>query len=202
MDDNFIKRATRNLLVNILKNDDKEQYEKLHNLQLKGVGPGEAVLYLLTKDGHLGGGSSAGIDLVVGSSKYEVKAVKWKSKAKKDYVADFKLGGNIPGMTQLEADLQRSFYEMGYTSTPGAPEIKGSLFALFKKENPDAYNDLEKRYQNLAQSYFGSHDTVFIQTESNQPDFGEIISIQRVQGSDIEMERYTSRSLKPIVKVR
>ena len=191
-----------NRLVDILKNDDKEQYEKLHNLQLKGVGPGEAVLYLLTKDGHLGGGSSAGIDLVVGSSKYEVKAVKWKSKAKKDYVADFKLGGNIPGMTQLEADLQRSFYEMGYTSTPGAPEIKGSLFALFKKENPDAYNDLEKRYQNLAQSYFGSHDTVFIQTESNQPDFGEIISIQRVQGSDIEMERYTSRSLKPIVKVR
>ena len=191
-----------NQLIDILKKDDKEQYDKLHNLQLKGVGPGEAVLYLLTKDGHLGGGSSAGIDLVVGSSKYEVKAVKWKSKVTKDYVADFKLGGNIPGMTQLEADLQRAFYEMGYTSTQGAPEIKGSLFALFKKENPGAYDVLEKRYQKLAQSYFGSHNTVFIQTESNQPDFGEIISIQRVQASDIEMERYTSRSIKPIVKVR
>tara|TARA_R110000868_G_scaffold59874_3_gene183569 strand:+ start:86 stop:856 length:771 start_codon:yes stop_codon:yes gene_type:complete len=191
-----------NQLIQVLKNDDKEQYDKLHNLQLKGVGPGEAVLYLLTRDGHLGGGSSAGVDLLVGSNKYEVKAVKWKSKVTKDYVSDFKLGGNIPGMTQLEADIQRAFYEMKFTATLGTPEIKGSLFIKFEKENPDDYAVLEKRYQNLAKAYFGSHDTVFIQTESNQPDFGEIISIQRVQGSDIKMERYTSRSIKPIIKVR
>lgn len=191
-----------NKLIDVLKNDDKDQYEKLHNLQLKGVGPAEAVLYLLTKDGHLGGGSSAGVDLVVGSKKYEVKAVKWKSKSTKDYVADFKLGGNIPGMTQLESDIQRSFYEMGYTSTPGAPEIKGSLFQRFEIENPGVYKGFEKRYQDLAKGYFADHDTVFIQTQSNQLDFGEIISIQRVKGSDIKMERYTSRSIKPLVKVK
>lgn len=191
-----------NKLVKILKNDDKEQYEKLHNLSLKGVGPGEAVLYLLTSTGYLGGGSSAGVDLVVGSKKYEVKAVKWKSKTAKDYVSDFKLGGNIPGMTQLESDIQRAFYDNGYTQTLGAPEIKGSLFTQFEKENPNVYAKFEKRYQDLAKSYFGDHDTVFIQTESNQPDFGEIISIQRVKAEDIKMERYTSRSIKPLVKVR
>lgn len=191
-----------NKLVKILKNDDKEQYEKLHNLPLKGVGPGEAVLYLLTSTGYLGGGSSAGVDLVVGSKKYEVKAVKWKSKTTKDYVSDFKLGGNIPGMTQLESDIQRAFYDNGYTKTLGAPEIKASLFTQFEKENPNVYAKFEKRYQDLAKSYFGDHDTVFIQTESNQPDFGEIISIQRVKAEDIKMERYTSRSIKPLVKVR
>jgi hypothetical protein len=196
-----LNKRSYNSLVGVLKNDDKAQYEKLHNLQLKGIGPAEAVLYLLTKDGHLGGGSSAGVDLMVGSKKYEVKAVKWKSKAKKDYVADFKLGGNIPGMTQLESDIQRSFYEMGYTSAPGAPEIKGSLFQKFEMENPAIYKVFETRYQNLAKVYFSDHDTVFIQTESNQPDFGEIISIQRVMASDIKMERYTSRSIKPLVKV-
>lgn len=190
-----------NNLVSLLKSDDKMYYEKLHNLPLKGVGPAEAALFLLTKNGYLGGGSSAGVDLVVGPKKYEVKAVKWKSKVSKDYVSDFKLGGNIPGMTQLESDIQRAFYDMGYTTTPGAPEIKGSLFAKFEQENPDAYAAFERRYQNLAKGYFGGHETVFIQTESNQPDFGEIIAIKRVQGPDIKMERYTSRSIKPLVKV-
>lgn len=190
-----------NRLVNILKTDDSALYEKLHNLPLKGVGPGEAVLYLLTKTGRLGGGSSAGVDLVVNSRSYEVKAVKWKNKTSKDYVSDFKLGGNIPGMTQLESELQRAFFEKKLTSAPGAAEIKGSLFQQFEKEYPLEYKMFEERYQKLAVGYFSSHDTVFIQTEANQPDFGEIIAIKRVKQSDIKMERYTSRSIKPLIKI-
>jgi hypothetical protein len=38
-------------------------------LNLPGVGPGEATLYLLTQEGVLGGGSSAGVDLIVGNKK-------------------------------------------------------------------------------------------------------------------------------------
>lgn len=191
-----------NRLVKKLKKDDASQFEKLHNLPLKGIGPGEAVLFLLTKwpNGHLGGGSSAGVDFVFGSNKYEVKAVKWKSKTKKDYVADFKLGGNIPGMTQLESEIQRVFHKYGYTNSLGAPEIKGSLFQRFEKEYPKEYQAFEKRYQQLAKNYF-DHDVIFIQTESNQPDFGEIISIKRVKPEEIKMERYTSRSIKPLVKI-
>jgi hypothetical protein len=190
-----------NNLVGQLKSDDKIQYEKLHNLSLKGVGPAEAVLFLLTQEGHLGGGSSAGVDLIVGSKKYEVKAVKWKSKSTKDTVSDFKLGGNIPGMTQLESEIQRAFFDAGYTKLPGTPEIKGSLFQQFEKENPDVYRGFEKRYQKLAQSYFSGHETIFIQTEANQADFGEIIAIKKVKPEDIKMERYTSRSIKPLIKV-
>lgn len=190
-----------NKLVKVLKKDSKDLYEKLHNLPLRGVGPGEAALFLLTKNGYLGGGSSAGVDLVVGTKKYEVKAVKWKSKTKKDYVADFKLGGNITGMTQLESEIQRAFYEAGYTSSPGTAEIKGSLFEKFQAENPNVYNSFEKRYQDLAIGYFANHETVFVQTESNQSDFGEIIAIKQVKATDIKMERYTSRSIKPLIKV-
>lgn len=192
-----------NKLVRLLKSDDRMQYEKLHNLSLKGIGPGEAVLFLLTKwpNGNLGGGSSAGVDFILGPKKYEVKAVKWKSKSSKDYVMDFKLGGNIPGMSQLESEIQRAFHTNGYTSTPGAPEIKGSLFQQFEKENPNQYAAFEKRYQDLAKNYFADHDVIFIQTEQNQPDFGEIIAIKRVKAEDIKMERYTSRSIKPLIKV-
>lgn len=190
-----------NKLVKLLKSDSKDQYEKLHNLSLRGVGPGEAVLFLLTKEGHLGGGSSAGVDLVVGTTKYEVKAVKWKSKATKDYVSDFKLGGNIQGMTQLESEIQKDMFARGYTNSPGAAEIKGSLFQQFEKDDKAAYKVFEARYQKLAKEYFSGHETIFIQTESNQPDFGEIITIKRVKEEDIKMERYTSRSIKPLVRV-
>ena len=189
-----------NKLVDLLKKDDASQYEKLHNLSLKGVGPGEAVMYLLTKKGHLGGGSSAGVDLVDGSSKYEVKAAKWKSKATKDSVSDFKLGGGLVGMTQIESDLQELAYRLGLRPK-GAAEISGSIFSKMKEMDPKQYNDIEQRYQKLAGKYFGNHDTIFLQTEKNQPDFGHILSIKKVKPEDINMERFTSKSIKPIVKI-
>lgn len=192
-----------NDLVRLLKRDNPMQYEKLHNLPLKGIGPGEAVLFLLTRwpHGYLGGGSSAGVDFVLDGRKYEVKAVKWKSKSAKDYITDFKLGGNIPGMSQLEAELQRSFCEHGYTNSPGSPEIKGSLFKQFEEERPNEYAEFERRYQQLAKQYFTNHEVIFIQTEANQSDFGEIIAIKNVEAEDIKMERYTSRSIKPLIRV-
>lgn len=190
-----------NRLVRQLKQDNREQYEKLHNLSLKGVGPAEAVLYLLTKNGRLGGGASAGADLIIGSTKYEVKAAKWKSKATKDSVADFKLGGNVPGMSQIEVDLQNLAYKLGL-KPKGAPEISGSVFQEMKRRAPDEYNAIEKRYQKLAGGYFKEHQTIFIQTESNQSDFGEILAIKQVQPKDIIMERFTSKSIKPIIKIK
>ena len=190
-----------NRLVSMLKSDDSSQYEKLHNLALKGVGPGEAVMYLLTKKGHLGGGSSAGVDLVNGGSKYEVKAAKWKSKSAKDAVSDFKLGGGLVGMTQVETALQDLAYELGLKPR-GAAEISGKIMAEMKQKAPNKYNEIEKSYQQLAGRYFGNHDTIFLQTERNQSDFGEILAIKKVLPSDITMERFTSKSIKPIVKIR
>jgi hypothetical protein len=187
--------------VKLLKSDDASQYEKLHNLALKGVGPGEAVMYLLTKKGHLGGGSSAGVDLVNGGSKYEVKAAKWKSKSTKDTVSDFKLGGGLVGMTQVETALQDLAYELGLKPR-GAAEISGKIMNEMKKEEPNKYNQIESDYQKLAGKYFGNHDTIFLQTEKNQPDFGEILAITKVKPTDITMERFTSKSIKPIVKIK
>jgi len=199
----ILDRSEYNNLVKLLKSDDLMQYERLHNLPLKGIGPGEAALFLLTKSssGYLGGGTSAGVDFILDSKKYEVKAVKWKSKSTKDYVVDFKLGGNIPNMSQLESEIQQACYNNGYTDVLGAPEIKGSIFKQFEKDHPSQYAEFEKRYQDMAKGYFAGHDVVFIQTEYNQPDFGEIISIKNIEATDIKMERYTNRSIKPIVKI-
>lgn len=200
---NSLTKNGFNKLVKLLKRDDKDQFDKLHNLPLKGVGPSEAVFFLLTKNGQLGGGSSAGVDLIMGSSKYELKAVKWKSKATKDYVADFKLGGNIPGMTTVESELQQLAYDTGVTNIKSAPEISGSKMEAMQKANPSGFEQIRQKYKTLAyQHYFRTHEVVFVQNERNQPDFGEIIEIMNVKPEDIEMERYTSRSIKPLVKVR
>ena len=190
-----------NRLVSMLKSDDASQYERLHNLALKGVGPGEAVMYLLTKKGHLGGGSSAGVDLVNGGSKYEVKAAKWKSKSSKNAVSDFKLGGGLVGMTQVETALQELAFDLGLRPK-GAAEISGKIMAEMKEREPAKYKQIESDYQKLAGRYFGNHETIFLQTERNQSDFGEILAIKRVSPSDITMERFTSKSIKPIVKIR
>jgi hypothetical protein len=190
-----------NRLVRQLKSNSRDQYEKLHYLALKGVGPGEAALYLLTKNGHLGGGSSAGIDLIVGATQYEVKAAKWKSKATKTHVSDFKLGGGLNEMVAIENDIQNLAYDLKLKPR-GAAEISGSLFEQMKAKAPAVYGDIEKRYQNIAGKYFGNHQTIFIQNERNQSDFGEILAIKKVRPTDILMERYTSKTIKPIVKIR
>lgn len=195
-----LTKTSYNKLVKELKVDNKDQYDKLHNLSLKGIGPAEAVLFLLTRDGHLLGGRSAGADFADGAVKYEVKAVEWKSKTAKDYMSNFRLGGNINGMAQLEADVQKAMFSRGYVNNPSAAEIKGSLFQQFEKDDPVAYNALEERYQKLATGYFSGHQTIFIQNDSSQPDFGEIIVIKNIKEKDIKMERYTSRSIKPLVK--
>ena len=194
--------ARYNYLIYMLKRDSKEQYEKLHNLPLRGVGPGEAAMFLLIKDAHLGGGSSAGVDLVVGSKKYEIKAAKWRFKSSKDSVYDFKLGGNITGMTKVISDLQELAYELKLVSEKNASTIPGSVINQIEKADPKRFDLILKQYQKLASSYFGDHETIFIQTESNQKDFGEILAIKKVKPEDITIERYTSNVIKPVVKIK
>ncbi len=197
-----ISKTNINQLVDLLKKDNLDQFKKLHNLPMNGIGPGEITLYLITKTGRLGGTSTAGYDLMMNSGKkYEVKAVIWKSVKSKTYVSDMRLGGNISGMTHLESDLQKAFHQYGYTSTPNSPEIRGELFQRFERDYPEEYSNFERRYQQLAIKYFGDKDVIFIQHNQRQPDFGKVIAIKQVKAKDIKMERYTNRSIKPLIYV-
>lgn len=196
-----LTKTDYNKLIRLLKSDDKEQYNKLHSLPIKGVGPGEAAIFLLTKEGVIAGGSSAGTDIIIGPKKYEVKAVEWQSTVTRTHVMNFKLGGSIPGMAQFEAELQRAFFDLKYTASRGEPNIPGSVFKRFERENNQLYRSYEKKYQTLAMQYFSNHPIIFIQNKENQPDYGEIISIQYVLPENIKMERYTSRTIKPIIKI-
>ena len=82
-----------NSLIEPLKSQYPSMYNKLHNYNLKGVGPGEATLYFLLDDGYLGGGASGGVDMTVGSTPYEIKAA--LVNPAKTHVSGFKLGAGV-----------------------------------------------------------------------------------------------------------
>lgn len=183
-----------NRLIAELKRSGPDMFQKLHSYNLKGVGPGEATLFFLINNARLGGGSSAGVDLIVGPKGYEVKAVK----VSQDRVAsDFKLGGTVP-LATLMTDLN-NLREL--LKLPGSrTEMSGSIIAQMKAKNPTAFAEIEQRYAAAAATYFGSHEVIFINNQAG-PNLGKIEAVKKVQKSDIMIERVTSGTIKPRVKL-
>lgn len=184
-----------NRLVNKLKQEDKELFLKLHSYNLKGVGPGEATLFFLINEAHLGGGSSAGVDLVDGSSKYEVKAVKVNTTGIK-MASDFKLGGTVD-LSDIMIDLNslREKSNVGGSKT----EISGERIGQIKNKYPEQYKLIEDEYSKRAYNYFKGHKTIFMYNSG--PNIGEIAAIKEIKKNEIFIERVTSGTVKPKIKL-
>lgn len=183
-----------NSLVSELKQESPELFGKLHAYNLKGVGPGEATLFFLVDNVYLGGGSSAGVDIFSGTKKYEVKAVKVSS----DKVAsDFKLGGTVK-LNDIIQDLEDLCKKL---KIPGASPagISGSVIDSLRAKAPDEFAKIEKKYKDRAEDYFGGHEVIFINNGSAK--LGMIESIKMVSGKDVTIERVTSGTIKPRVKL-
>lgn len=191
-----VDMAKLNALIADLKREDGgTTFPKLHSYNLKGVGPGEATLFFLINGAHLGGGSSAGVDLFVGSNKYEVKAVKVSSDR---YATDFKLGGNVP-----LADLMQEFDKLRVAlKLPGnRTEMSGSVVKQMQEKAPFEYRSIVDRYAEVAyENYFKAHEVIFINNAAG-PKLGFIEAVKQVKKSDIHVERVTSGTIKPKVKL-
>lgn len=190
-----VNKSTLNKLIDQLRSISSENLYKLHSYNLKGVGPGEATLFFLINKAHLGGGSSAGVDLVVGSNKYEVKAVTVST----DRVAsNFKLGGTVK-LSDIIEDLGKLCKELkltGWTST----EINGGIIKQLKEKAPERFQAIEKKFASRAAEYFAGHEVIFI-NNSNANRIGTIEEIKLVKKEDIMLERVTSGTIKPKVKL-
>lgn len=185
-------KASVNRVIGKLKQEGDVGH--LHKYNLKGVGPGEVLMYFILDKGMLGGGSSAGLDLSVGSKGYELKAIKTTN----GFFSDFKLGGTVnldPFKTRL--NQLRSALKLGGTAT----EISGSRMSDMKRMAPDDYNLIEEEFRTVAYNeYFRKHDVIFINNTAGR-DMGNVEDIRRVKKEDIFMERVTSGTLKPLVKI-
>ena len=185
-----------NSLVDTLKSENSRALAALHKYPLKGVGPGEVLMYFLINDAHLGGGSSAGVDLVVGTEQYEIKSVEKHSSG---YVYGFKLGGtvNISDVTRDIVDLAKQFKDDLRLTRP--TEIgKGALKKLSELA-PREYNEIVGRYRQAAyEGYFKLHPIIFMYN-SGKRNIGKLIAVQNVQLNDIDIDAVTSGTIKPKV---
>ena len=179
-----------------------------------GLGPGEALLYFLLDGVTIGGGSSAGVDVIDGGTKYELKAVKLR---KNDMMlTDFKLGGtvDISGIQKKLMDLKKAMLETlpkvkeGEKTGINNDHIKAfqnsKVKKVIKERGLTNYEDLEKEFQELAYNeYFKAHPIIFMGSKgANKSEFGRIFAIMDVQKEDIRMHQVTSSTIKPGVIIK
>jgi len=186
-----------NALIRELKSIDKKLFAKLHDYPLKGVGPGEATLYYLLDNSRLGGGGSAGVDLVVGSKKYEIKAVKPRVKAGDFH--DFKLGGTVR-LDDIMGELADLKEKLGLSGAPG--EIPKTQIETMKKKAPREFEKIERTYGDRAFKYFEGDEVILINNDKGKKDYGEVIFSGKIQRKNIGLDRVTQATIKPTLKFK
>lgn len=201
-----------NKLIDQLKNESMRNYNRIHFYNLKGVGPGEATLYFLMDDADLGGGGSAGVDLVVAGSKYEIKAC---LVSKDGSLSGFKLGGTAP-VGPIVTKLVEYKEQLGLKTTgKGQNEVNGAQMAAIQKAFPKEYAKLEADYGRVAGRYFGNTPVIFINNNASDKvdpedtaektrllssNAGGIVSISKILPRHIKMQVATQGTLKPKIK--
>jgi hypothetical protein len=202
-----------NSLIDELKKQSFINYNRLHFYNLKGVGPAEATLFFLLDDAHLGGGGSAGVDLVCAGQKYEIKA---SLLSRDGTLSGFKLGGTAP-VGDLVSELVRYKKELNLKTTgKGENEVNGTQMAAIQKAYPKEYAILEQKYARIAGRYFGNIPVIFVNNNSSDkvdPEdsaektrqlsskAGNIIAIKKITAKDIKMQVATQGTLKPKIKI-
>ena len=201
-----------NKLIEQLKKESMRNYNRIHFYNLKGVGPGEATLYFLLDDADLGGGGSAGVDLIVAGSKYEIKAC---LVSKDGSLSGFKLGGTAP-VGPIVTKLVEYKDQLGLKTTgKGQNEVNGTQMAMIQKKFPKEYAALEADYGRIAGRYFGNTPVIFMNNNSSDKvdpedtaektrllssSAGGIVAIKKVLPKHIKMQVATQGTLKPKIK--
>jgi hypothetical protein len=192
---NDINISRLNALIAMLKSENAAMFKKLHNYNLKGIGPGEVTLYFLINNARLGGGASAGIDLIAGAANYEVKAVN----VSPDRIAyGFKLGGTF-SLDEIKMDLNK--LRVKSNSGGSASEISANKLKDMQQKYPAEFNAIEAKFAKLSyDNYFKKHDVIFI-NNTKTAKIGNIEAVKRIMPNEIFIHEVTSGTIKPKVKL-
>jgi len=183
--------------IKALQGADTRNFESLYKYNIKGVGPGEVMLYFILNNGHLGGGSSAGVDIVDAAGSFEVKAVDYSANGK--YVNNFKIGG-----TFSIADIIRGIQKLKKDAGLGSgSEVNGGQIEAIRNQFPTQLKALENEFIDKSyDNYFKGHKIIFLANKTaGGYRLGDLIGIKQVQKKDIIMERITSGTIKPRVLI-
>jgi len=194
---NRVNESKMKALIKDLRQHAGSEFEHVYKYNLKGVGPGEVMLYVLLNNAHLGGGSSAGLDLVDASGGYEVKAVDYSPQG---YVNNFKVGG-----TFSMADIIRGVQELKKEAGRGSgAEVNSTDLQELEKKFPDEIKGYYKKYAEVTyNNYFKNHAIIFLSNKKGGGyQLGDVIAIKKVEKKDIVFERITSGTIKPRILMK
>lgn len=192
-----VDQKKMNAVIAALRKENSSNFESLYRYNIKGVGPGEVMLYFILNNGHLGGGSSAGLDLVVGSKGYEVKAVDYSPQG---YVNNFKVGG-----TFSMADIMRGVQDLKKAAGLGSgSEVNGAHLAAIEKQFPEEIKRYYDQYADVTyKNYFKNHEIIFLSNKKGGGyQLGDVIAVMQVKKEQIRFERITSGTIKPRVMMK
>lgn len=191
---NSITEASLRPAIQTLRSADATNFSHLYRYNLKLIGPGEVMLYYLINNAHLGGGSSAGVDLVVGGKGYEIKAVDYSPQG---YVSNFKVGGTF-SLSPIINAVQKLKVEAGLGA---GSEVNLGELQTIEKKFPQQMKKIYDDYATITyENYFKNHDIIFLSNKNgSRYKLGDLIKIKRVKKSDIIFERITSGTIKPRV---
>jgi len=194
-----------NKLISQLKNINMGAFQKLHNYNLKGVGPAEATLFFLLDDAHLGGGSSAGIDIVVGGKNYEVKAGNIPAEGGGKHIIGFKLGGTVPLDKMVTAALKiRDSNPRIKSAGKEKTGVNGNQIKMIRadrKLGAQWKKEVEVPYARAASKYLGKNEIIFMVNTTPKARMGECASISKVKISDVSIDVVTQGTIKPRVRI-
>lgn len=196
-----------NDLVKRLKKENVANFKALHSYNLKGVGPAEATLFFLLDDGHLGGGSSAGLDLVVGSSGYEVKAGDYSAARgeTKKYFKNFKLGGTVP----LDKIVSKAFkirdtdpkIKAMATEKNGVSSTQIAAILKDKMLGPQWRKEVEGPYCKLAHAYLAKNNLICMINTTPAAMKGECLYIGKPRLNQVHLDVITQGTIKPKLEI-
>jgi hypothetical protein len=199
--------AAINALVKELKRENRSNFNALHAYNLKGVGPSEATLFFLIDDAHLGGGASAGVDLVVGSNNYEVKAGDYSAAQgeQKKFFKNFKLGGTVP----LDRIVSKAFQlrdadskiKAMATERNGVSSKQIKAILADTALGPQWKKEVEAPYQKLAHGYLAKNDLICMINKTPAAQKGECLFIGKPTLSQVHLDVVTQGTIKPKLDV-
>lgn len=190
----YLKKITKgniNKSINKLKKINQENFDKLYSYNMKGLGPGELLLFYLVDEVVLGGSFQPFPDVILKDKRYEVKATKEFNHKVLDgrFLNDFKLGGTL-NLSHIMVDLKK----LAKSDNSEIPTSKINDLRRYKR-----YQKIEKRFREEVSNYF-NRNIIFL--NNNKKDSkGEIISIKKILPQDIFIDRMTSGTIKPLIRI-
>lgn len=190
-----------NSLIQSLKQESATNFSLIHNYNLKGVGPGETTLFFLCDKAKLGGGASAGMDIVINNKGYEVKAGNYV--AKDGYFGGFKLGGTVPleKITAAAFQLRDRDKDIKAKSAERTG-VNIAQIKMIKERYPEEWEKTVRApYVAAAHEYLTKNPLILIVNTTPANKKGEVFHIGTIQKSQVEVDVITQGTIKPKIKL-